>query len=89
MYTVRILDEAVAELANVDKPIAKRITKKIKWLAENIEDIQPEGLSGELTGFYKLRVGSYRVIYEVLENERIIVIHAIGHRSRIYKKIIF
>jgi len=86
MFNVQLLDEAIDELGQLDKPIAKRITKKIKWLAENIESIQPEGLSGELAGFYKLRVGGYRVIYEILESEKIIIIHAIGHRSRIYKR---
>ncbi|HHN64002.1 MAG TPA: type II toxin-antitoxin system RelE/ParE family toxin [Nitrospirae bacterium] len=86
MYSIQLLDEAIDELSQIDKPIAKRITKKIKWLSENIEDIQPEGLTGDLTGLYKLRVGSYRVIYEILEEERLIIIHAIGHRSKIYKR---
>ncbi len=86
MFNVQLLDEAIDDLANLDKPIAKRITQKIRWLADNIESIQPEGLSGQFSGFYKLRVGSYRVIYEILENENLIIIHAIGHRSRIYKR---
>ena len=86
MYNVQFLNEAIKELSSLDKPIAKRITKKIKWLSENIENIQPEGLTGYLAGLYKLRVGSYRVIYEILEEERLIIIHAIGHRSEVYKK---
>ena len=86
MYNVQFLKEAIDELSQIDKPIAKRITKKIKWLSENIENIQPERLTGDLTSLYKLRVGSYRVIYEMLEEEQLIVIHAIGHRSKIYKR---
>lgn len=86
MYNVQLLDEAVDELARLDKPIARRITRKIKWLAENIENIQPDGLMGELAGLYKLRVGSYRIIYEILESENLIIVHAIGHRSKIYKR---
>jgi len=49
----------------------------------------PEALSGDLKGlkgFYKLRVGDYRVIYEILYEERTIVVHAIGHRRDIYRK---
>jgi len=46
-----------------------------------------EGLSGKMAGFYKLRAGSYRVIYEILKDEKIILIHAVGHRSKIYKKL--
>jgi len=86
MYKVQFLDEAIEELAHLDKPIAQRITKKIKWLAENIENIHLEGLTGDLAGLYKLRVGSYRVIYEILDMEQLIIIHAIGHRSKIYKR---
>ncbi len=41
---------------------------------------------GDLAGLYKLRVGSYRIIYEILEGENLIIIHAIGHRSKIYKR---
>ena len=56
MYNVQLLDKAIDELAQLDKPIAKQITKKIKWLIENIESIQPEGLTGDLTGLYKVYI---------------------------------
>jgi len=48
--------------------------------------IRLEALTGELAGLYKLRVGDYRVIYEVLWEEETIVIHAIGHRREIYRR---
>jgi mRNA interferase RelE/StbE len=56
-------------------------------LAENLDDLKPEGLTGELAGFYKLRVGDYRVIYEILRVEQIIVVHLIGHRREIYRNL--
>ena len=37
-------------------------------------------------GLYNLRVGDYRVLYEILHGEQTIVIHAIGHRRDIYRK---
>ena len=86
MYHVRILKEASRELARVDKPVGHRIIERINWLAENLNDIRHEALSGDLVGLYKLRVGDYRVIYEVIHNEETIVIHAIGHRREIYRK---
>lgn len=43
-------------------------------------------LKGELKGLYKVREGSYRIIFEILKNEQTIVIHAIGHRRDIYKR---
>jgi len=84
MYRVRILDAAAHELAELDKPIGRRIARRIDWLAANLSDLKLEPLTGALSGLYKLRVGDYRVLYEILEDEQTIVIHAIGHRSQVY-----
>ena len=86
MYHIRVLEEASRELARLDKPVGRRIAERINWLAANLDSIRPEALTGDLIGFYKLRVGDYRVIYEVIRNEKIIVIHAVGHRREIYRK---
>lgn len=86
MYRLRILKAATRELARLDKPIGRRIAKRINWLAENLDDIRPEPLTGTLSGLYKLRVGDYRIIYEILHREQIVVIHEIGHRREIYRK---
>lgn len=85
-YDIRILDTAAQELAKVDKTLGQRIIQRIYWLAENLDSIHLERLSGDLAGFYKLRVGDYRVVYEILWAEHLILIHAIDHRSRIYRK---
>jgi mRNA interferase RelE/StbE len=86
MYHVHILESASRELARLDKPVGRRIVQRINWLAENLNDIRPEALTGDFAGLYKLRVGDYRVIYEVIQKEKSIVIHAIGHRGEIYRK---
>ncbi|MBI4447211.1 MAG: type II toxin-antitoxin system RelE/ParE family toxin [Acidobacteria bacterium] len=86
MFTVRILKDASRELERLDQPVARRIVQRIRWLAENVETIKTEGLKGELAGLFKLREGDYRIIYEIVRKERLIIIHSIGHRSRIYKR---
>jgi mRNA interferase RelE/StbE len=86
MYTVRFLKAAKRELARLGKPIAQRVANRIKWLAENIEQINPQALKGELAGLYKLRESDYRIIYEILHDEEIIIVHSIGHRREIYEK---
>ncbi len=86
MYHIRILKAASRELSHLDKPVGRRIVERINWLAGNLDDIQHEALTGNLTGLYKLRVGDYRVICEIVHNEKTIVIHAIGHRREIYQK---
>jgi mRNA interferase RelE/StbE len=39
------------------------------------------------TDRYRLRVGNYRVIYEIVESELIILIVGVGHRREIYPKL--
>ena len=69
----------------LDPSVAKQIVEQIAWLAQNFEKIKPEALKGDLAGLFKYRQGDYRIIYEPLHKERVIVIHEIGHRSEIYK----
>jgi mRNA interferase RelE/StbE len=85
-YRIRILGTASQDLARLDKPIGRRIVQRINWLAANLDGIRLEGLTGDFAGFYKLRVGDYRVFYGVLWDEQTIVIHAIGHRREIYRR---
>lgn len=56
MYRIRILDAASRELARLDKPIGRRVVKRISWLAANLDNIKPEALTYDLAGLYKLRV---------------------------------
>lgn len=86
MYGIRILNAATRELARLDKPIGRRVVERIRWLAANLDNIKPEALTGELAGLYKLRVGDYRVAYEILHDEQTIVIHLIRHRKEVYRR---
>ena len=61
-----------------------RIISKINWLAKNFEVITPIPLTGDLAGLYKLRVGDYRVIYEFIDEEKVVIVDRIGHRRDIY-----
>lgn len=86
MYRVRLLAAASKNLANLDKPVARRIVERVHWLAENLGDANLEALTGDLEGLFKLRVGDYRIIYELIHEERLIIIHTIGHRREIYRR---
>ena len=86
MYQINLLDHATTDLAQLDKQVARRIVKRLNWLAKNIDNLKIETLTGNLAGFCKFRVGSYRVLYEIFEEEQTIVIHQIGHRRDIYKR---
>jgi len=86
VYQIRILESAARDLRRLDKQVSRRVVSRIRWLAENVEHIQMEALTGDLAGFYKLRVGDCRVVYQVLHEERLILIHLLGHRREIYRR---
>lgn len=87
---VYILDTARSRLNNLDKcdedRIGQRIKQRIKWLAKKAKN--PKSACRMTIGseeFYKLCVGDYRIIYEVLDEKRI-VIHAIGYWWDFYRR---
>ncbi|MCH8290510.1 type II toxin-antitoxin system RelE/ParE family toxin [Candidatus Poribacteria bacterium] len=85
MYTLKFSVEGRKSLASLDKQVAQRILNKLKWLIQNIDSVIPLPLHGKFSGDYKLRVGDWRVIYEVDRNQMTITVHKIGHRRDIYR----
>ena len=85
MYQVVFLPNALDGLSKLDKSTAKRIINRIEWFSENIEGVSPIPLKSKLSGFYKLRIGDWRVIYEISKKANTIYIYKIGHRRDIYK----
>jgi mRNA interferase RelE/StbE len=83
-YNVEYKSSSLEDLKQINRQIQSRIIKKIIWLAENFEDIEPLTLSANLAGTYKLRVGDYRIIYEFNEVDETLTVLKIGHRSEIY-----
>ena len=86
MFSTRVLEAAARDLARLDSSAARRIVARIGWLADNIENIRPKALTGDLAGLFKLRVGDYRIIYEIVRDEELIIIHFVGHRREVYRK---
>ncbi|MBA7605099.1 hypothetical protein ES703_12228 [subsurface metagenome] len=86
MYRVEYRPEADKDLERLDKVIRKRIIKKVHWLAKNVEEIRHEMLGGGYKGLYKLRIGDWRVIYEIRYPQKLLVVYTVGHRKEIYRK---
>jgi mRNA interferase RelE/StbE len=85
MYQIVFLPNALGDLSKLDKSIAKRIINRIEWFSGNIGNTPPIPLKSRLSGFYKLRIGDWRVIYEISKKTETVFIHKVGHRKDIYK----
>ncbi|MFQ3639154.1 MAG: type II toxin-antitoxin system RelE/ParE family toxin [Chloracidobacterium sp.] len=86
MFQVEFTSVAETDLARLDKAIAQRVMKKLRWLAENFEVITPETLTGPWQGVFKLRVGDYRVLYTCDREKQKIVVRFVRHRREVYKQ---
>ena len=85
MISVRIQKEVFDFLRKLPPQPRHALRVAIKGLARESGDIKP--LTEELEGFFRLRVGSYRVIfeYEIIEGRRMITCVFAGPRKWIYE----
>ena len=81
-----IQPNAKKQLKNLDFTVQKRIAKFIDNLQE-LENprIKGKSLVGNLSGFWRYRVGDYRIICDIVDSEITIYILDISHRSKSYK----
>jgi len=81
-YTLLILRRAQKELANLDKTEYERVRDAVILLAENPRPSSCKKLVGREG--WRIRVGNYRVIYEINDANRQVTVLHIGHRRDIY-----
>jgi len=85
-YKVEVKRSAAKMLKKIPKADQKRIIKKIDSLAKQLPSPKITKMKGN-NPFHKIRVGDYRLIYEIQDDILLILILKIGHRKDIYKKL--
>lgn len=83
-YSLKIKKSAAKVLQKIDRPDRLRLIEAIDLLPKS--PYAGGVLKGELAGLRRLRVGSYRIIYEVIEGELVILVIRVGHRREVYRK---
>ena len=82
MYRIILTKKAIKDLEKLEDNIKMRIGEKLKFLSDN-PYLYAKKLTNPEIGTYRFRIGDYRVIFDINEND--IVILRIGHRKEIYK----
>ena len=85
-YRIEVKKSAAKSLRKIPKADQKRIADRIDSLAENPPTPDTTKVKGN-NPFHKVRVGDYRIVYEIHEAVLSILIVKIGHRKDIYKDI--
>jgi mRNA interferase RelE/StbE len=82
-YTVLIERYAQKQIMKLEKKIIPVIKTAIASLADNPRPYGYKKLKGEEA--YRIRVGDYRIIYEINDDKIIVTVVSVGHRKDIYK----
>ncbi len=83
MYRLEIRNQARKQILQIPPPHFLRIQKSIEGLAQNPRPAGSIQLKGE-TG-YRVRVGDYRILYEIDDMTERVIIYRVKHRREIYR----
>jgi len=85
VYEVRITPEGLRHLNRLPAKIRDAaISALTGTIRENPQRLDKK-LVGELDGLYSARRGDYRIIYEVIDDPKTVVVHRIQHRADVYR----
>lgn len=83
-YRIRYTADAVDDFAEMPGNIITRIRKAENERLKTAPEKYGEPLRGELAGLWKIRVGDYRIVYELNRSTRIVTVWGAYHRKAVY-----
>jgi mRNA interferase RelE/StbE len=82
-YSVFFLPRADREFASLSKSDFDRVKRAIDGLADNPRPMNCQKLKGR--GGWRIRAGDYRVVYDIDDSARSVMVVTIGHRREVYR----
>lgn len=83
MHSISISDEAAKQIRRLDKPIRERIRKRIRELAKTPRPAGAKRLRKRPD--WRIRVGDYRIVYRIEDQELVVLVVKVGHRKDVYQ----
>jgi mRNA interferase RelE/StbE len=84
-YRVVLKPSVEKDLRSIPRPLVARVFKSIEALRDNPLPAQSVKLV-EAQRLYRIRVGDYRILYEVDHKVRQIRVHYVRHRREVYRR---
>lgn len=84
-YTVEFTTAAARQARKLPRPARDRVLDAVATLAEDPRPAGSKKLTGERTA-WRIRVGDYRVIYDVLDDELVVTVVRAAHRREVYDR---
>jgi len=82
-YSLQIKQSALKELQQLPRAERERLVAAIDQLATNPH--VGKLLKGDFSGLRRIRVGMYRVVYEINEGQVLVLVLRIAHRKHVYR----
>ncbi|HEC2198037.1 TPA: type II toxin-antitoxin system RelE/ParE family toxin [Staphylococcus delphini] len=87
-YSLKISEKTYKKLSNMDKPTRNFL---LKWLYHHVHHsenprLHGKALQGKLSHLWRYRIGKYRTIVEIQDDELVVLTIDIGLRASIYKR---
>ena len=83
-YNVEFFHSAAKEFRALPSNIKIRVSEAIDALAQNPRPLGVRKLAGH-TNLYRIRVGLYRVVYEIIDKEQLVCVTRVRHRREAYR----
>jgi mRNA interferase RelE/StbE len=84
-WKIEFARSAAKELGKLDKQVVQRILKFLKERVEQNPRAVGEPLKGDLSPFWRYRVGDYRLYADIDDNHITVLIVKVGHRKNVYE----
>lgn len=85
-YEVELTARARKQYKALDPVVRDRVSRALRDLADDPAPAQVKALTGG-RGLLRIRVGAWRVIYQIHHEQARVVIVDIGHRSTVYRRL--
>lgn len=85
-YRVEFTAAAARGWRDLAQQAKERLGAAVSALAESPRPPGSAALRGDLQGLFRLRVGDWRIVYEVDEAARLVTVTELAHRSKVYKR---
>jgi mRNA interferase RelE/StbE len=86
MFKIRFSKNSINFLKKCDNQLYERIMKRIKKLSKEPFSSDSVRIVNKKGKLFRIRVGDYRIIYEIFHDENILVVSNINKRSKAYLK---
>jgi len=84
-YTVEWSTRAEEQLTKLDRSVAKAL---VRFMSERVHRADPRSIGKQLkaSDFWRYRVGDYRILCHIEDEQLVVLVVELGHRREVYRR---